>query len=297
MSGAQVSLAAVTIPISVLVGEAFGWRADEFRRARRALSDGERRYAEAFERERAAAEQLRAVDDMKNTFLQAVSHELRSPLTVILGNALTLEQAADVLTSEERRDLTRRTVANARKLEGLLADLLDVDRLQRGIVLADRRPTDMTELADAVVERLSAAGERAITVETEPLVIDVDGPKVERIVENLLSNALKHTAPDSPVWLRIAGRDGGVLICVDDSGPGVSDQMKEAIFQPFQRGEHATQHTPGTGIGLALVAKFSELHGGRAWVEDRSGAGASFRVFLPCGTPDGQPNLAATSAA
>ena len=79
----------------------------------------------------------------------------------------------------------------------------------------------------------------------------------------------------------MAPHDGGVLIAVEDDGPGVPVELREAIFEPFRQGPTASPHSPGTGIGLSLVARFAELHGGRAWVEDREGGGASFRVFLP----------------
>ncbi len=110
---------------------------------------------------------------------------------------------------------------------------------------------------------------------------EVDGPKVERIVENLIANAVKHTPPGTEIEVSVAQRDGGVLITVDDRGLGVGEEEREAIFDAFTRGEGAVADRPGTGIGLSLVAQFTALHGGRAWVEDNPGGGASFRVFLP----------------
>jgi signal transduction histidine kinase len=107
-------------------------------------------------------------------------------------------------------------------------------------------------------------------------------------VENLLVNAAKHTPPGSPVGLRVDRAEGGVRITVEDRGKGVPDHLKESVFRPFERGPGKLAHAPGTGIGLSLVARFAELHGGRAWVEDRPGGGASFRVFLPAvSSPNG----------
>lgn len=113
------------------------------------------------------------------------------------------------------------------------------------------------------------------------LVASVDGPKVERIVENLIGNAAKYST--GPIAARVERAPAGVLITVDDEGPGVPDEAKDRIFEPFRRGPYVRVHAPGTGIGLALVARFAELHSGRAWVEDRSDGGSSFRVFLPAG--------------
>ena len=237
---------------------------------------------ESEQREREAAERLRALDEMKNTFLAAVSHELRSPLTSILGLSLTLERTRD-LNEDDRGDLLERLAANARKLDRLLKDLLDIDRLNRGIVEPAYRVTDVGALARRTVETLDPLADRAVIVQVEPVVMSADPAKVERIVENLLMNAARHTAPDRRIWLRVEALDQGVLIAVDDDGDGVPSDLWSAIFEPFRQGPTAAAHAPGTGIGLSLVARFAELHGGRAWVEDREGGGASFRVFLPQG--------------
>jgi signal transduction histidine kinase len=111
--------------------------------------------------------------------------------------------------------------------------------------------------------------------------LDVDAAKIERIVENLLTNAAKHTPDDGTIWLRVEDRPDGVLIAVEDDGHGVPEALRSSIFEPFRQGPGAKSHAPGTGIGLSLVARFAELHDGRAWVEDRPDGGASFRVFLP----------------
>jgi len=256
----------------------------ERKRAEHALQQSERQYSEAFRREREAAQRLRALDDMKNTFLEAVSHDLRTPLTSILGSALTLEQADVSLSQADAADLVRRIASNARKLERLLSDLLDLDRLQRGIISPQRRPTDMEELIHRGIEETDNPSGHIVEAEVEPLIVSVDGAKVERIFENLLSNAIRHTPPEAKVWVRVHGQDGGVLLEVEDEGPGVPEDLHEAVFEPFRQAPGSlSEHSPGVGIGLSLVLRFAELHGGRAWMEDRPGGGASFKVFLPGG--------------
>jgi signal transduction histidine kinase len=243
--------------------------------------DTAQQLAAALERERAAAAHLRAVDEMKTTFLQAVSHDLRTPLTTVLGIALTLERRAGGLSAEEVADLLGRLSASARKLDGLLGDLLDLDRLARGTLAPRRQLVDIGALTRRVVEDADVNDEHALVVDAPTVPIAVDAPKVERIVENLVVNAAKHTAAGTTIWVGVQAQRDGVLLLVEDEGPGVPVQQQELVFQPFQKGRNVADHAPGSGIGLALVAQFASLHDGRAWVQDRPGGGASFRVFLP----------------
>jgi signal transduction histidine kinase/putative methionine-R-sulfoxide reductase with GAF domain len=253
----------------------------ERKRAEQALRRSERKYSEAFRREREAAQRLRALDDMKNTFLEAVSHDLRTPLTSILGSALTLEQTGTSISTEDGLDLVQRIAANARKLERLLSDLLDLDRLQRGIVSPQRRLTDLGTLVRQTVEDSDLLRGHPVELDTPTVEISIDAAKVERIVENLLANAARHTRPGTRIWLRVAAVEEGALLTVEDEGTGVPPELRQAIFEPFRQGDGPKSHSPGVGVGLSLVARFAELHGGRAWVEDREGGGASFKVLLP----------------
>jgi len=253
----------------------------EQKQAEEALRQALEREHQALERERQAARQLRALDEMKNTFLDAVSHELRTPLATVIGIALTLQRAGSSLTEEDTVDLVDRLVANAGKLDRLLADLLDLDRLSKGILEPQRSRTDLAALVGRVAQEWRQRSGRQLEVLVEPVVAWVDSAKVERVVENLLANAGRHTTPDTPVWVRVARRDGGVLLAVEDAGGGVPRELRATLFEPFRRGPGAAAHAPGVGIGLSLVARFAELHGGRAWVQDRPGGGASFQVLLP----------------
>src|SRR5262245_19468745 len=249
-------------------------------RAEQALRRSEQKYSEAFHREREATQRLRALDEMKNTFLEAVSHDLRTPLTSILGSAVTPEQAGMDLPREDAVDLLQRIASNARKLERLLSDLLDLDRLQRGIIAPQRRRTDVGALVREAVQEFEQLGGREVLFDSPALPADVDPPKVERIVENLLSNASRHTPSDRRIWARVERTADGILLTVEDEGDGIPDDLKDAIFEPFRQAPGPAAVSPGVGVGLSLVARFAELHGGRAWVEDRPGGGASFRVLL-----------------
>jgi PAS domain S-box-containing protein len=243
----------------------------------------------ALEREQEATQRLLALDRMKNTFLDAVSHELRTPLAAIVGIGLTLEHKADSMASEDRTDLYTRLVANARKLDRLLNDLLDLDRLTHGIVAPKRRPTDVAALAARIADDWALLNGRRPQIVAQPVTVSLDPAKVERIIENLLANAARHTPPDTPVWVRVehpAGGDG-VLLAVEDAGAGIPAELRDSVFEPFHQGPGGPTHAPGVGIGLTLVARFAELHGGRAWVEERPGGGSSFRVLIPDAPQEG----------
>jgi PAS domain S-box-containing protein len=261
----------------------------ERRQAEQDLRDSLARERAATERltvslrqEQAATERLRVLDEMKGAFLQAVSHDLRTPLTSVLGIAMTLNRGHGRLPVGEARDLLGRLEGNARKLDRILTNLLDLERLTRGTVDPDRQRVDVGELVGRIVEDTGSEllGERPVSLDVSEVLVDVDAHKVERIVENLLANAARHTPAGTPVWVRVEPCAGGALIVVEDAGPGVPAEIREAIFQPFQRGPSITAHAPGSGIGLALVAQFAAMHGGRAWVEERPRGGASFQVLL-----------------
>ncbi len=237
---------------------------------------------QAYAQEREAADRLRALDEVKSGILTAVSHELRTPLAAVLGYALTLHERGTSLPEEVAEEFAERLVVKAKKLDRLLSDLLDLDRLVRGVIEPRRRRTNLAALVRRVADELDV-GEHAVRIEAEEATVAVDPAKVERIVENLIANAAKYAPFGSLILVRVRPHRDGALISVDDAGPGIPPEEKDLIFEPFQRGRSSPDHAPGTGVGLSLVAQFADLHGGRVWVEDREGGGSSFRVYLPSG--------------
>jgi PAS domain S-box-containing protein len=217
------------------------------------------------------------VEEVRDNILSAVSHELRTPLTSVLGFALTLDQRPD---DPARSQMTKALVDQSRRLEHLLSDLLDVDRLRHGLVQVTPEPTDVTALVKRTIAAAEALEGNRVSLSGDEIVAEVDVAKFERIVDNLVTNALKHTPPGTGVSVTVSTNSGRLFLRVDDSGHGVPDELKQQIFEPFVRVNGAGA-APGTGIGLALVAQFAALQGGKAWVEDRPGGGASFRVSLP----------------
>ena len=234
------------------------------------------------DRERDEAERLRAEDEMKSTFLQAVSHDLRTPLAAILGLGVTLERDDLDLPPAETRDLARRIVQNARKLDDLVQDFLNLERLQRGLARPLFEPVDLGAMVREIVANSELVAGRRLALDVAPLTIPADATMVERIVENLLGNAVKHTPGDSRIWVRLERTDHGALLMVEDDGPGVPPEERVTIFEAYRQGSShdaaSAATVGGSGVGLALIARFAELHDGRAWVEERAGGGASFRV-------------------
>src|SRR5205085_4115138 len=144
-------------------------------------------------------------------------------------------------------------------------ELLDLDRLSRGVASVDRRPVDLAKVAAGVIESVEVLSDRPVHLECESLVAVVDEAKFERILENLLRNAGKYTPPGCPVWVRLSRRDGVPTLVVEDAGPGVIPAARPHIFDAFDRGSEGSGTKPGSGLGLSLVQSFAALHGGRAW--------------------------------
>ncbi|HEY4729336.1 MAG TPA: histidine kinase dimerization/phospho-acceptor domain-containing protein, partial [Actinomycetes bacterium] len=200
------------------------------------LSEREQELKDSLRRELAAADRLRAADAMKDTFLRAVSHDLRTPLTAMLGVAVTLERTRLNLPREQALDLVAMLVEKTRKLERLLKDLLDLNRLEEGVLEPNRSLTDVRELVHRVVTEVDQLAGWPIDIEAEPIQAFIDGPKVERIVENLLLNTTRHTPPGTRVWVKALARGTDLELIVEDAGPGVPAELAGTIFEAFRRG-------------------------------------------------------------
>ncbi len=240
----------------------------------------------ALEREQQAAEQLRAVDEMRATFLAAIGHELRTPLAGLVGAAQTLAAGDGRLDPSQAGALAGVVVRQSERVVTLLDDLLDVERLSRGRMGVDPGPVALLALAQDVAERTE--GGPRITVTGDDVVLTVDRTHVERILHNLVRNAARHAASATRVTIEVRHHEEGAVLVVEDDGPGVPAALRDSLFEPFVHGPAArVLPSPGAGIGLALVSKFAELHGGRAWVEEVEGGGARFVVLLGDGLVGG----------
>src|SRR5215211_5840620 len=250
--------------------------------------------ARRFERQRRSMERIAELDRMKSDFLSNISHELRTPLTVIAGVGRTLEQSSNILSEEERRDLLARSNANAATLDSMLTGLLDFGRLEAGHL--DVKPADITlrELFDGITDRLASLfGDHTVHLDVEEgLTATADPLLIERVVENLLTNAAKYAPPGSRVQISATSDGREAFVAVEDDGPGIPPDELSHIGERFFRGGHSnTRSTRGTGLGLALVSEILDLHGTYLVVESKLGIGSrfSFRLLRGSGAAGAQP--------
>lgn len=223
---------------------------------------------------------LRELNEVKDTLLHAVSHDLKGPLAGIIGAMQTIRRGKELqLSDDEIESLYAMVEASGRRMNRLVDDMLDLERLDRGQVHPEREPTDVGELARRVAKELPGIGAHPVDVDADLGLADVDPSKVERIIENLLVNAGRHTPPGTAVHVTVRARTDGIRLTVEDEGPGIPDALRHTLFDPFRQGPNAAGR--GVGIGLSLVRRFAQLHGGDAVVEDREGGGARFVIDIP----------------
>jgi signal transduction histidine kinase/ligand-binding sensor domain-containing protein/DNA-binding NarL/FixJ family response regulator len=253
---------------------------------------------QAIEMEHFQAEHLAEVDRLKSRFFSNISHEFRTPLTLILGPADQLTEIATDPSSRQKLGLIR---DNAKKLFALVNQLLDFSRLESGMMRLQVSNGDIVQFLRRVVMSFESWAERKHTglefrSDAESITGYFDADKLEKIVNNLMSNALKFTPEGGRVWVHISHspalplptrgdgeRRGGkdpVIIAISDTGPGIPGEHLPRIFDRFYRVDE-THTTEGTGIGLALTKELVDLHHGTITVESMLGKGSMFTVALP----------------
>jgi PAS domain S-box-containing protein len=234
----------------------------------------------------ALLERIRELDEIKTQFFANVSHELRTPLSLIIGPAERLLRAEPALAPGEQREAAQVIVRNARMLLKHVNDLLDVAKLEAGKLKIELQDTDVAALVRFMTSHFEIlAAERGVTlaVEAPPsLVVAVDAEKLQRVVMNLLSNAFKFVPAAGTVRCRLETANDRLLLGVEDSGPGVKPELRQAIFERFRQGDGgANRQLSGTGLGLAIAREFVEMHKGGIEALDSDLGGAWFQVSLP----------------
>jgi two-component system, OmpR family, sensor kinase len=239
------------------------------------------------ERLQQSVEIIRRDRDRSREFLADVSHELRTPIAALRTfNELLTEGAAD--DPSARAEFLETSRAQLERLDWLAQNLLELSKLESGLVLLDLRPDDLRAAVEQAVEQAAAAARRRgvrLTMErpSAPIAIRHDPVRIGQVVANLVGNALKFTPRDGSVTVQVQGEpDGGASITVADTGIGIDPAELPRIFDRFFRGSGASEaRGSGSGLGLAIVRSIVEMHNGSVAVESRLGAGTTFRVTLP----------------
>ncbi|MHB9098270.1 MAG: DUF4118 domain-containing protein [Syntrophales bacterium] len=232
-------------------------------------------------------EHMRAeAQNVRNTFLSSVSHDLRSPLAAVAGAASTLLEKDASLDRPARLELLRTIREETDRLERVISNVLNLTRLESGTIAVHREWQPLEEIIGVVLNRLSdRIKERPLELKIPPdlPLIPFDTLLMEQVFTNLLENVLRHTPAGTPIEITVTPQKLAVMIEIADHGPGLPAREEEAIFSKFIRG---TNTRMGAGIGLSICRAIIEAHGGRIWAENRLGGGAVFRFTLPVeGTP------------
>jgi PAS domain S-box-containing protein len=228
---------------------------------------------------------LREAEELKNTLLSVISHELKTPVSIIKGYAGTLARQDADWDKETLAEGLAIIEEEADKLNKLINNLLDASRLQAGGLKLQFAYLDLPSMAEKAVERFrTQTDHHSFSVDFPPNFPPVKGDyeRIREVLSNLISNAIKYS-PDGGL-IRVGGRVEGdeVLIFVSDEGIGIPTTEQERIFDRFARVDNSlTRQTPGAGLGLFLVKAVVEAHGGRVWVESRPGQGSTFNFTLP----------------
>ena len=231
--------------------------------------------------EAATVESLSEANILRTALLQAVSHDLRTPLASIKASVTGLMEGDVGFSPEDRSSLLHNIDQSADRLDRVVGNLLDMSRLQAGATNASLTATATEEVVAAALSALAAPAERVyVDVSAELPLVLTDAALLERAVANLVSNALAWSPADREVWIEAATVQDHVDLRIIDRGPGIPSDARERVFQPFQRlGDRSND--AGAGLGLAIAKGFVEVTGGRLEIDDTPGGGCTFTISLP----------------
>lgn len=231
--------------------------------------------------------QLVQLNAEKNRFLGMAAHDLRNPIAVIGGFcSLFLGSALGELT-DQQREIIERIKNSSRFMNQLLEDLLDISQIEAGKLELRLAPVDLASLItdNVKLNRMFAEKKQiglTFTAHCVPPPMSLDAPKIEQVLNNLISNAIKFSRPGTEITVELAEKDGQILLTVRDQGQGIEPQEIEKVFKPFEK--TSTRSTAGeksTGLGMAIVKKIVEGHRGKIWLASALGVGTTFYVALP----------------
>jgi two-component system sensor histidine kinase KdpD len=227
------------------------------------------------------ARELATVDRQRTALLAAVGHDLRTPLAGIKAAVSSLRQPDIAWSDADREDLLATIEQSADRLDAVVANLLDASRLEAGALTVQARPVALDEVVAAAVLAVPRADERVeIDVADHLPLVLADPGLLERVVANLVDNALRHGGDDGPVEVRAVAGDRSAKLLVVDHGRGVPPEQRERLFEPFQRGGDGPARS-GAGLGLSVARGFAEAMGGALAADQSRGGGLTMRLRLP----------------
>ncbi len=269
----------------------------QLERAERAFSDGDERIGMALANHVAMAitnlmlaedarevAALKKLDQLKSELLATVSHELRTPLGSIKGYATTLLEHDSLLSRDESREFLEIIDSESDRLNELIRNLLDMSRLEAGVLKMDRESIQLIEVIEACVARVRRHTDRhQIEIEwTGDRLVDADPRRIAQVLTNLLENAVKYSPDGGEISVGGQVQGGMLQVSVADQGEGIPTRELHRVFDRFHRVEgEISKRVGGTGLGLAICQRLVEAHGGRIWVESRLGRGSTFFFTLP----------------
>jgi signal transduction histidine kinase len=219
-------------------------------------------------------------------FIDTLSHELKTPLTSIIAAAGLLAEELENIADKSSQKLIQTIIKNANTLEKRLVELLDIVKTGSGKIQLQLEPVDMKSLVQGtcvqITPLLQGKGQKLTTDLPASLpLIHGDGPRLEQVLLNLMTNAVKFTPQGGSISIKVREQDSGVTVAVKDNGIGIAKEEQSRLFKPYSRVSSDRQRQPGLGLGLALAKQVVELHGGKIWVDSASGSGSTFSFYLP----------------
>ena len=242
--------------------------------------------ARAYDQERESVEQLAHLDRQKGEFLSLVSHELRTPLTAVKGFVDTVLVHWDSIPDDRQRELLDRASSNADELNRLVGQLLDFSRLDADNVRINRQPIAVSDAVASVVRDLATvlAEHRVVMQVPHGVAVLADPSAFADVLANILGNAAKFSPPGTPITVRAELDGSNVVVSVADRGTGIAAHEQARVFDRFYQPPSNVASQRGTGIGLTIAKRFTELQGGRISLESEPGLGSTFFVSLPAAT-------------
>jgi two-component system phosphate regulon sensor histidine kinase PhoR len=228
------------------------------------------------------------LEKLKNEFVQTVSHDLRSPLTAVLGYVGLIERVGPV--NEQQMEFIRQALAGVETIRHMLDKLLELQRIEAGLdsqvenVVAQSLLEQAADALDFQINRRKQI--LILDLPDEPVVLHGNSIRFRQVFDNLIDNASKYSPEGGEIRITAEGEDGVIIVQISDSGLGILGEEMPHIFEQFYRGSNALEQTAGAGLGLSIVKSVVESYEGRIWVESTPGEGTTFTVVLPMAESD-----------